>query len=71
MLGANLTLYSATKYLSGYSDMLGGVAICESPEMILKIRGVRSMFGNIMQPDECWMLDGRLQHGGFAHEPAE
>ena len=27
MLGANLTLYSATKYLSGYSDMLGGVAI--------------------------------------------
>src|ERR1039457_3526273 len=27
--------------------------------MIQKIRGVRSMFGNIMQPDECWMLDGR------------
>src|ERR1035438_9492046 len=60
MLGANLTLYSATKYLSGYSDMLGGVAITDSSAMIQKIRGVRSMFGNIMQPDECWMLDGRL-----------
>jgi cystathionine beta-lyase/cystathionine gamma-synthase len=60
MLGAHLTLYSATKYLSGYSDMLGGVAITNSSAMIQKIRGVRSMFGNIMQPDECWMLDGRL-----------
>ena len=60
MLGANLTLYSATKYLSGYSDMLGGVAITDSAAVIQKIRGVRSMFGNILQPDECWMLDGRL-----------
>ena len=60
MLGANLTLYSATKYLSGYSDMLGGVAITDSAAIIQKIRGVRSMFGNILQPDECWMLDGRL-----------
>jgi hypothetical protein len=24
------------------------------------MRGKRSMFGNILQPDECWMLDGRL-----------
>ena len=62
MLGADLTLYSATKYLSGYSDMLGGVAITDSSAMIQKIRGVRSMFGNIMQPDECWMLDGRLRN---------
>ncbi|MEO8369859.1 MAG: aminotransferase class I/II-fold pyridoxal phosphate-dependent enzyme [Candidatus Solibacter sp.] len=59
-LGAHVTLYSATKYLSGNSDMLGGVAITHSSDIIQKIRGVRSMFGNIMQPDECWMLDGRL-----------
>ncbi len=60
MLGANLCLYSATKYLSGYSDMLGGVAITDSADMIQKLRSVRSMFGNILQPDECWMLDSRL-----------
>jgi methionine-gamma-lyase len=53
-------LYSATKYLSGFSDMLGGVAITGSSELIRKIRSRRSMFGNILQPDECWMLDGRL-----------
>jgi len=59
-LGADLCLYSATKYLSGYSDMLGGVAIAASCDLIRSIRGARNMFGNIMQPDECWILDGRL-----------
>jgi len=59
-LGAHISLYSATKYLAGYSDMLGGVAITESLDIIRKLRSVRSMFGNILQPDECWMLDGRL-----------
>src|SRR5262249_2060293 len=43
LLGAHLCLYSATKYLSGYSDMLGGVAITNSVEMIQKIRGARGM----------------------------
>ena len=60
LLGADLTLYSATKYLSGFSDMVAGVAITKSLDMIQKIRSRRGMFGNILQPDECWMLDGRL-----------
>jgi methionine-gamma-lyase len=59
-LGADVTLYSATKFLSGFSDMIAGVAIGRSHELIATIRGVRGMFGNILQPDECWMLDGRL-----------
>ena len=60
LLGADLTLYSGTKYLSGFSDMVAGVAITKTAEMIRKIRSRRGMFGNILQPDECWMLDGRL-----------
>lgn len=58
--GADITLYSATKYLSGFSDMVAGVAIARTSEMIQAIRSRRIMFGNILQPDECWMLDGRL-----------
>jgi cystathionine beta-lyase/cystathionine gamma-synthase len=58
--GADIVLYSATKYLSGFSDMVAGVALTKSVEMIQKLRSRRSMFGNILQPDECWMLDGRL-----------
>jgi len=59
-LGADMCLYSATKYLSGFSDMIGGAAITSDPELVRKMRKKRSLFGNILQPDECWMLDGRL-----------
>ncbi len=59
-LGAHLTLYSATKYLSGFSDMVAGAAIATDPEMIRRLQSNRAMLGNILQPDECWMLDGRL-----------
>jgi cystathionine beta-lyase/cystathionine gamma-synthase len=59
-LGADIALYSATKFLSGFSDMVAGVAITKSHDMIQKLRSRRGMFGNILQPDECWMLDGRL-----------
>jgi methionine-gamma-lyase len=59
-LGADICLYSATKYLSGFSDMVAGVALTNSHEMILRLRSRRGMFGNILQPDECWMLDSRL-----------
>ncbi len=60
LLGADLVLYSATKYLSGFSDMVAGIALARNPELIQRLRSRRGMFGNILQPDECWMLDGRL-----------
>jgi cystathionine beta-lyase/cystathionine gamma-synthase len=59
-LGAHLVLYSATKYLSGFSDLVAGAALSSDPALIERMRSRRTMFGNILQPDECWMLDGRL-----------
>ena len=59
-LGADLVLYSGTKYLAGFSDMLAGVALAADPDLIHRLRGARALFGNILQPDECWMLDSRL-----------
>ena len=40
--------------------MVAGVALAKDPDVIQKLRTSRGMFGNILQPDECWMLDGRL-----------
>jgi cystathionine beta-lyase/cystathionine gamma-synthase len=59
-LGADLVLYSATKYLSGFSDLLAGAALAHDSDIIRQMQSRRVMFGNILQPDECWMLDGRL-----------
>jgi methionine-gamma-lyase len=64
-LGADIVLYSATKYLSGFSDLIGGVALAHDRALIQKIRAMRSLFGNILQPDECWMLDNRLPTVGL------
>ena len=59
-LGADISLYSATKYLGGFSDIIGGVALGKDAALMHKIRSKRSLFGNILQPDECWILDTRL-----------
>jgi cystathionine beta-lyase/cystathionine gamma-synthase len=59
-LGADLVLYSATKSLSGFSDLLAGAALAADPALITKMKARRIIFGNILPPDECWMLDGRL-----------
>jgi cystathionine beta-lyase/cystathionine gamma-synthase len=58
--GADLCLYSATKYLSGLSDLIAGAVMAHDPELISRLQSKRNLFGNILQPDECWMLEGRL-----------
>lgn len=59
-LGADLVVYSATKYLGGFSDLLGGVVLSRDPQLVSTLRGTRAVLGNILQADECWLLDGRL-----------
>jgi len=58
--GADLAIYSGTKFLGGFSDLLAGVVLATDPQLIQALRGVRGVFGNILQADECWMLDSRL-----------
>ena len=63
--GADVVLYSATKYLSGFSDLIGGVALTRKAELSSRMRSLRGLFGTILQPDECWMLDSRLPTVGL------
>ena len=58
--GADLVIYSATKFLGGFSDLLAGAVLAAEPQLIQTLRGVRGVLGNILQADECWMLDSRL-----------
>jgi methionine-gamma-lyase len=58
--GADLVVYSGTKYLSGFSDMLAGIVLAANEDLIGRLRPARALFGNILQADECWMLGGRL-----------
>ncbi len=58
--GADLAIYSATKFLGGFSDLLAGAVLAADPELIQSLRGTRALLGNILQADECWILDSRL-----------
>jgi methionine-gamma-lyase len=58
--GADLVIYSATKFLGGFSDLLAGVVMAADPELVTRMRRLRSILGNILQADECWILDSRL-----------
>jgi methionine-gamma-lyase len=53
--GADLAIHSATKYLGGHSDLLGGI-ICGSHSEIEQIRPVMKYYGPIMAPFTAWLL---------------
>ena len=54
-LGADLVLHSATKYLGGHADALGGVA-CGSPELVKKIYHYREIHGAALSPMSAYLL---------------
>ncbi|MFN8673262.1 MAG: PLP-dependent aspartate aminotransferase family protein [Candidatus Sericytochromatia bacterium] len=55
-LGADIVIYSATKYIGGHSDVVAGI-ICSNNEMINKIFYNEFMtFGNIISPNDAWLL---------------
>ena len=58
--GADLIIYSATKFLGGFSDLLAGAVLAAETQLIQSLRGMRALFGNILQADESWTLDSRL-----------
>jgi cystathionine beta-lyase/cystathionine gamma-synthase len=58
--GADLAIYSATKFLGGFSDLLAGAVIASDANLIQHLRGLRALLGNILQADESWILDSRL-----------
>ena len=54
-LGADLVIYSATKFIGGHSDLIAGVAT-GSAVLIDQINVYRTILGTMAQPFTGWML---------------
>ena len=54
-LGADLVLHSATKFLGGHADALGGV-VCGQPDMIERIYHYREINGAALDPMAAYLL---------------
>src|SRR5258708_5155774 len=53
--GADLAVYSLTKYAGGHSDLVAG-GVCGSDELVRKIVMLRGALGTQLDPHSCWML---------------
>jgi methionine-gamma-lyase len=62
--GADLSLYSLTKYVGGHSDLIAGAAI-GAREMVRPVRALRSAIGTQLDPNSCWMLGRSLETLGL------
>lgn len=59
-LGADIVVYSATKYLCGHSDIIGGIAVGDK-ESIQKAREKGCIYGTTMSPFDAWILARSLR----------
>jgi cystathionine gamma-synthase len=58
--GADLVLHSATKYLGGHADLLGG-AVAGRREALEPVERARRVLGGVMDPDGAWLLERSLK----------
>ena len=58
--GADISLYSLTKYVGGHSDLIAGAAL-GSKALMKQVRLLRSAIGTQLDPHSCWMLGRSLE----------
>ncbi|UKN00567.1 cystathionine gamma-synthase family protein [Paracrocinitomix mangrovi] len=58
--GADLVLYSATKYIGGHSDVIAGACL-GNKEVITRMKTMRTFLGNMAGPWTGWLLMRSLE----------
>jgi cystathionine gamma-lyase / homocysteine desulfhydrase len=59
--GADISLHSATKYISGHSDVMGGFVLTDREELHRELRDQRFYFGAVLEPFSAWLLRRSMQ----------
>ncbi len=54
--GADVSIYSATKFLGGHSDLVAGALTTKDERLAARIRTTRAFLGTICEPFTAWML---------------
>ena len=53
--GADITMHSTTKYLSGHNQIIGGVLITNNEELSEKFKFIQKTVGAVPSPFDCWL----------------
>ncbi len=54
--GADLVLHSATKFIGGHSDVLGGLVVAKNEDVGERITFLQLAVGGVAQPFDCYMM---------------
>jgi len=68
--GADLSLYSLTKYIGGHSDLIAGAAL-GSKAVMKDVKALRGAIGTQLDPHSCWMLSRSLETLSIRMEKAD
>jgi cystathionine gamma-synthase len=55
-LGADVVVHSATKYIGGHSDVVGGFAATNDPEIAERLAFLQNAVGAVPSPFDCYLL---------------
>lgn len=55
-LGADIVIHSATKFLGGHNDLIGGAVIVSDPELGEKMHFAQKAVGAVLSPFDSWLL---------------
>ncbi|MDQ3071742.1 MAG: PLP-dependent aspartate aminotransferase family protein, partial [Bacteroidota bacterium] len=56
LLGADIIVHSATKYLGGHSDLIAGLVVSASEEIGEQIKFIQNASGAILSPYDSWLV---------------
>lgn len=55
-LGIDIVIHSATKFLGGHNDLIGGTTIVSDPELGERLHFAQKAVGAILSPFDSWLL---------------
>lgn len=55
-LGVDVVLHSATKFLSGHSDVLSGLAVVKDEKLGEELYSLQNSFGAVLGVQDCWLV---------------
>jgi len=55
-LGADIVLHSATKYLGGHSDVVGGLLVTRRDDLAERLHYHQNAAGAVPSPFDCWLV---------------
>jgi cystathionine beta-lyase/cystathionine gamma-synthase len=55
-LGADIVVYSASKYLAGHNDVVAGFVCAGTPELAERLYFYQNASGAVLGPQDCWLI---------------